>query len=147
MNIAFAGDRLDRADHLRVDETKLAEFCGGDAILLDLDGLVPQLDADDALAWKPIADAPKEAELVFLGLLDGRGAFAPIPKLGDGGPAPFQSETWSAIARMGAEDISIYGTARSLVDWHARHQFCAQCGAPTTIAKGGRRSIPSWNRF
>jgi NAD+ diphosphatase len=35
------------------------------------------------------------------------------------------------------EDLAIYGGARSLVDWHARHRFCARCGAPTRLAKGG----------
>lgn len=137
MDIAFAGDRLDRADYLRTDEARLAELRVRDGILLDLDGLTPQLDADDSLAWKPISEAPADAELVFLGLLDERAAFAAVPVLGDSGPAPFQSATWSAIARMGAEDISIFGTARSLVDWHARHKFCAVCGEPTHIAKGG----------
>lgn len=27
--------------------------------------------------------------------------------------------------------------ARSIVDWHARHRFCAQCGGDTELAKGG----------
>jgi NAD+ diphosphatase len=29
------------------------------------------------------------------------------------------------------------GGARSLVDWHARHRFCAKCGSATVLAKGG----------
>ena len=29
------------------------------------------------------------------------------------------------------------GGARALVDWHARHRFCARCGAGTVLAKGG----------
>ena len=33
--------------------------------------------------------------------------------------------------------MALYGGARSLIDWHHRHRFCAQCGAPTHIAKGG----------
>ena len=27
--------------------------------------------------------------------------------------------------------------ARSIVDWHARHRFCAACGGSTKISKGG----------
>jgi NAD+ diphosphatase len=34
-------------------------------------------------------------------------------------------------------DLAIYGGARSLVDWHARHRFCARCGSPTNLVKGG----------
>ena len=38
---------------------------------------------------------------------------------------------------MGDEDLAIYGGARSLVDWHARHRFCAKCGSATVLTKGG----------
>jgi NAD+ diphosphatase len=34
-------------------------------------------------------------------------------------------------------DLAIYGGARSLVDWHARHRFCARCGGTTKPVKGG----------
>jgi NAD+ diphosphatase len=37
---------------------------------------------------------------------------------------------------VGAE-LALYGGARSLLDWHARHRFCPQCGGPTAMAKGG----------
>jgi NAD+ diphosphatase len=33
--------------------------------------------------------------------------------------------------RHAAADLAIYGGARSLVDWHARHRFCARCGSAT----------------
>jgi NAD+ diphosphatase len=33
--------------------------------------------------------------------------------------------------------MAIYAAARSLVDWHARHRFCARSGHPTEPAKGG----------
>jgi NAD+ diphosphatase len=35
------------------------------------------------------------------------------------------------------EEAALYGGARSLVDWHGRHPFCARCGAPTYPAKAG----------
>ena len=34
-------------------------------------------------------------------------------------------------------ELALYGGARSLVDWHARHRFCARCGGPTKVSKGG----------
>ena len=44
----------------------------------------------------------------------------------------------SAIEQLlSPADLALYGGARSLVDWHARHRFCARCGAPTRLAKGG----------
>jgi len=142
--IAFGGQPLDRADHLRTDAAAVARWLEGDALLLSLDGLVPQLNGGERLHWRPISEAAEGAELVFLGLQDGRATFAAVPKEGDRDPAFTRRETWSAITRLAADDLALYGGARSLVDWHARHRFCAQCGQPTIIAKSGwQRDCPA----
>jgi NAD+ diphosphatase len=40
-------------------------------------------------------------------------------------------------------EAAILAEARSLLDWHARHRFCAQCGSPTRIASAGwKRHCP-----
>jgi NAD+ diphosphatase len=135
--LAFAGQPLDRADHLRTDPAQLAELRGGDALLLRLDGLAPELDDGSRLAWSPVAEAAEDAELVFLGLREGRAAFAAVPVQGDKDPAFAHRKTWAAIAQLAAGDLALYGGARSVLDWHARHRFCAQCGQPTQLAKGG----------
>jgi NAD+ diphosphatase len=44
---------------------------------------------------------------------------------------------WRVLAFLPPDQLALYGTARSLIDWHSRHRFCANCGAPTRIAKGG----------
>jgi NAD+ diphosphatase len=41
------------------------------------------------------------------------------------------------MAALPASDLAAYGGARALVDWHARHRFCARCGHGTVLAKGG----------
>ena len=134
--IAFAGSTLDRADHVRSDPDALAELRNGRARLLALDGLDLQLDHEGRLLWGSLANADPEAELVFLGLNgDGGGCFAAVPPAGS--VAPGNPRVWQAIATLPAEDLAIYGGARSMVNWHARHRFCAACGQPTTIAKGG----------
>jgi NAD+ diphosphatase len=130
---AFTGQPLDRADNLRNDPAKLAEL-RREGRLLKLDGLVPALQGD-ALAWQPVGAG--DAELVFLGLLDGSGVFAVVPQHGDPDPAYTHRQTWAALALLPPGDLALYGTARSLLDWHARHRFCARCGAPTQLAKGG----------
>lgn len=135
--IAFAGSGLDRADHIRSDPERLKALKSPQARLLALDGLIPGLDGNDRLRWGGIADAPEDAELVFLGMMGGFGCFAAVPTQGSSDPAFAHRETWRAIAAMSDQDMAIYGGARSLVDWHARHRFCAQCGAPTMLAKGG----------
>ncbi len=135
--IAFSGSTIDRSDHIRCDPDRLAALKSPQAMLLGLDGLVPDLDERGKLRWRRLADAPEDAELVFLGMLAGRGCFAAVPQEGDPDPAFTHRRSWDAIAIMPAEDLAIYGGARSLVDWHARHRFCARCGAPTVLAKGG----------
>lgn len=134
--IAFAGSRLDRADHVRADPQALIALQDWRARLLLLHGLDPRVDAEGALAWGSLADADPAAELVFLGLDPvGKGCFAPVPLVGS--LAPGNPRMWLALAALGADDLATYGTARSLVNWHARHRFCAVCGAPTALAKGG----------
>jgi len=40
-------------------------------------------------------------------------------------------------------EAAIVAQARSLIDWHVRHGFCAQCGAPTRIDQAGwKRRCP-----
>ena len=143
--ISFVGHGLDRADHLRTDPEKLAEMRGqGDALLLALDGLAPDLDAEDALVWTRLSQVEDDGELVFLGLRDGAPAFAEVPREGDNLPAYAHRKSWAAISRLCAAELALYGGARSLVDWHARHKFCAKCGQPTAPTKGGwQRDCPS----
>ncbi len=38
-----------------------------------------------------------------------------------------------------AELVGLLGEAKSLLTWHARHRFCASCGAPTRALAGGWR--------
>ena len=134
-DVAFAGSQLDRADHVRQSPDALAALMTRSARLLRLDGLDPVISDDNMLSWGSLAEADPEAELVFLGLIEGRGHFAAVPLAGS--VAPANPRLWQAMATLGAEELATYGGARSIVDWHARHRFCARCGSPTTLAKGG----------
>ncbi len=136
--IAFSGHGLDRADHARVDPERLAAYRSSpDALMVELDGLSPLLDADNALRWCSLEGLGEEAELVFLGLKGDVPLFAAVPQAGDDRPAYLQRPAWKEISLLPAQDLAIYGGARSLMDWHARHRFCSRCGGPTVIAKGG----------
>ena len=135
--IAFAGSPLDRADHIRTDPDGLAALMNWRARLLLLDGLNPAMDDTGRLAWGTLADAPEQCDLVFLGFDEGKACFAAVPDQGATGPAYADPRVWSAMQLLSAPDLAVYGGARSLVDWHARHRFCARCGAATKLAKGG----------
>lgn len=135
--LAFTGCLLDRADNLRADPDALAGQMNWRARLLALDGMMPAVDDAGRLAWGTLADAPDDAELVFLGLNEGKGCFAAVPPQGDPRPRMANPQLWSLMATLSPEDLALYGGARSVVDWHARHRFCAACGGATKLAKGG----------
>jgi NAD+ diphosphatase len=66
-------------------------------------------------------DAPAGREQADA-LLDGMGAYADMR---------------AAAGILAAGDTAILGAAKSLFEWHARHGYCANCGAPTAISEGG----------
>ncbi len=93
--------------------------------------------------------APRQSE-VFLGRIGGRPVFtaALAPEEFSAFPQPdFTIRDLRAIAAeslVAPEEIGLLATAKSLITWHARHGFCAQCGTPTQVAAGGfRRDCPS----
>ena len=135
--LSFTGSRLDRADHVRADPDRLAGYVNWKARVLALDGLMPSLDDTNRLAWGTLADVPEDAELCFLGLDEGKACFAAVPPRGDATPRMANPQLWSLMATLQPDDLALYGGARSLTDWHARHRFCAQCGGDTKLAKGG----------
>ncbi|RYD47293.1 MAG: NUDIX domain-containing protein, partial [Sphingomonadales bacterium] len=132
----FTGGMLDRADRVRHDSALLtAAIADPKARLLVLNGLDPELGADDRLVWTNLAAA--EGELLFLGFDEGRPRFASA--LPDGVRAPLgrPMALFAVLDRFHREDAALYAAARSLIDWHARHGFCAVCATPTRIFRAG----------
>jgi NAD+ diphosphatase len=141
----FTGGTLDRADALRHSpEAFAAAAADRRARLLVLaPGWQPQVTADGRLAWTSVADAPGGAELVLLGLDpdDGdRPHFAAIlPASAPGGEgASFRSPAMmAALGSLGGGDAATYAAARSVLHWHSRHRFCANCGHATAVFRAG----------
>ena len=134
----FTGGTLDRADHLRHDPAGVSVAMGNwQARLLRLYEGQPEITDDGRLTWTMLTEAPDEAEFVLLGLDNGRPRFAAL--LPDAGPmAGFRSpQLMAALGTMQPGEAATYAAARSVLDWHARHRFCANCGAPTAIFRAG----------
>jgi NAD+ diphosphatase len=131
----FTGSRLDRADHLRLDEARMSELASSlGARLLRLSALDPLLDDEGRLAWGSLAELEAEADLIFLGLDGEAPMFAPLVRTELG------QRAWSVfriLGMMAPEDAAIWGAARSLIEWHNRHLFCGRCGAATDAFRGG----------
>ena len=132
----FTGGTLDRADRLRHDPDGFAAArCDRRARLLKLNAFEPEVDKDGRLGWTTMADVPDDAELVLLGLDDGRPCFA-ARRPGERAPGRTPS-LFRAIDSLRAGEAATYAAARSLLDWHGRHGFCANCAAPTTLFRAG----------
>jgi NAD+ diphosphatase len=85
-------------------------------------------------------------EQVFLGALDGRpvAAFLHAAEVGElykEDPAYGVADLRSIAMRgfVAPQEQGLLAMAKSLLDWHRRHRFCAQCGAPTAPTQAGFR--------
>jgi NAD+ diphosphatase len=132
----FTGSPLDRVDHIRNDADGYAALLSDwRARILSLDGLDPIVANEGGLAWHSLAEIEGDAELILLGLSDGKPHFVSLTQArGDAFRSP---AIWRALSMLPAEDAAIYGTARSLIDWHNAHSFCGRCGQQTQMFRAG----------
>ncbi|GJD30135.1 NADH pyrophosphatase [Methylobacterium adhaesivum] len=100
---------------------------------------------DGSALLDPARIAP-EGILLFLGRLDGVPVFATAlpPERAEAFEAVpgFATNDLRSLAAEGGvapHELGLLATAKSLLSWHARNGFCAQCGTPTVPAAGGYR--------
>jgi len=132
--VGFTGSPLDRVEIARHDAEALAALANNpNALLLDMPDYLPSTE-NGALAWTPYTPLPPE-ERLLLGLIDGIPRFARID------PAAAAARRWAELMTvldtLPAGEAGIYAAARSVLDWHARHRFCANCGAKTAPHHAG----------
>jgi NAD+ diphosphatase len=153
----FVTHPIDRAAHIRTDADKLFALEGdrrARAYVVHRDSLLVTQGAEGARALLTLDEARKfgaNPGTIFLGLHDG----APIFGMGIAAAAAedlmgrpdVAVENLRAVAASGAipaRELSTIAMAKSLVSWHQRHGFCANCGARTSMADGGwKRVCPS----
>lgn len=133
----FAGGTLDRADHIRTNQDMAAAaFSDPAARLLLLDGLDPVVGDAGKLATTPLPPGAALEDHVLLGVDDTGPLFVKLdPNIPHG--AHFAPNVWARAALLAPSELALFGTARSVIDWHKRHGFCANCGAPTRTQKAG----------
>jgi NAD+ diphosphatase len=146
----FAGSPLDRAEFRRRDEDWLAarlEDPGSKFLVLCRLRALVCTGAEPRLAWATHeirASADEGTEPILLGVAGDAAHFAvdiselsePEKELGLEGAARL-SEVRAVAGELPAGEAAIVAQGRSLVDWHARHRFCAACGARTQPRQAG----------
>jgi NAD+ diphosphatase len=148
VEITLSGNPLDRAHHRRLDETWLAAVRRSPAARFAVFAQDKPLLKNGAAAFLTQPELARlrgpEAPGLFLGLAGEVPYFA--LEL-DPGPAEAAGQIGRfidfrlAMGSLPADEVAILGEARGLFNWHARHKFCAHCGAASTIAEGGWKRV------
>jgi NAD+ diphosphatase len=154
---AFVTNILDRAAHLRTNEEKLFALESrrdARAYVIYRDSLLVRQEESGVRALLSIDEALKfgaNPGTVFLGLRDGAPVFgmgiapAAAEKLvGRGDVAVTELRGMAMQGVVPPDQLSAIAMAKSMVSWHQRHGFCANCGARTAMKDGGwKRECPS----
>ncbi len=157
----FANNPLDRASERRTDLNWIAQKRNDPTSLIvpvwDLKPLIlPEInegDGPDAGWMRPdmIDGAATTGVEIFLGIKNGKAFFAveieksakpetegPLKGLGEFG------DLRGAASLLPAGDAAILAQAKAMIDWHARHGFCAVCSEPTHLTEAGyKRECPA----
>jgi NAD+ diphosphatase len=154
---AFVTHILDRAAHLRSNDEKLfalESHRDARAYVIYRDSLVVRKEAGTSRVLLGVDEAVKlgaNPGTIFLGLRDG----APVFGMGIAAPAVEKLLGRDDVAvtelrgmvMQGAvptEQLSAIAMAKSMVSWHQRHGYCANCGTRTAMKEGGwKRECPS----
>jgi NAD+ diphosphatase len=147
---AFVTHILDRAAHLRTDDAKLMALEAqhdARAYVIYRDSLVMKQEADGPRALLSLDEALEfgaNPGTIFLGLRAG----APVFGMGISATTvekllPRDDVAVSELRGMAmqgvipTDQLSAVAMAKSLVSWHQRHGFCANCGTRTAMKEGG----------
>jgi NAD+ diphosphatase len=147
---AFVSNILDRAAHLRNDDAKLLALEGersSRAYVVYRDSLVVKQEPDSPRALLTIDEALKfgaNPGTIFLGLRDGAAVFGMgISAAAVEALLPRNDVAVSELRGMAMQgvvppqELSAIAMAKSMVTWHQRHGFCANCGTRTAMKEGG----------
>jgi NAD+ diphosphatase len=154
VDLGFVNGALDRAALRRDDaawqsaayraaDTRVIAICQ-DVPVMGWNGtaITPHFTVPQALELGAVDDA------VFLGLHSGRSYFAHhvAPEAFEAlqARADLKLIGMRSIAMQGLIDpsmLSAFGTAKSLLSWHARHRFCSACGQPSVATSAGWKRV------
>ena len=143
--IPFAGSRVDFSDMDRSDAA-LARYRASElasCILLHRGQVAA--DGPKLLRAAPEAVARlrlDEPGLIFLGVEgDGDPVFAASLADADMLPDGALTDLRMGGHKLAPDGLALAGRARSMLDWHRTHRFCAACGGASVSADGGAKRV------
>src|ERR1700677_3520415 len=154
---AFVTHILDRAAHLRADDTKLLALEGrrdARAYVVHRDSLVMKQTAEGPRALLTIDEALKfgaNPGTIFLGLCEGAALFgmgiaaAAVEKLLTRDDVAVSELRGMAMQGVVPPDqLSAIAMAKSMAPWKRAQGYCANCGTRTAMKEGGwKRDCPN----
>ena len=147
--ITFSGAPLDRASEYRKNGDWLAEqMMDRNSRFMPMSRLRAFIDisGEPEIAWcspLEVLDLIEEHRPLRLGVRDGIAHFAIEA---DPRRAPREAvwpdkgkfiDVRSIAPALAEGQAAILAQARSMIDWHQRHRFCAVCGAPSEMREAG----------
>jgi NAD+ diphosphatase len=153
---AFVTNVLDRAAHLRTKDDKLMALESDSrarAYVVHRDSLVVKKEGDGSRALLSVEEALKfgaNPGTIFLGMRDGAALFgmgisqAAVEQLMNRDDVAVNELRGMAMQGVVApNELSAIAMAKSMVNWHQRHGYCANCGRRTAMREGGwKRECP-----
>src|ERR1700744_4477020 len=147
---AFVTNVLDRAAHLRTKDDKLMAMESDSrarAYVVHRDSLVVKNEGDSSRTLLSVEEALKfgaNPGTIFLGLRDGAALFGmgisqtAVEKLLNRDDVAVNELRGMAMQGVvPPNELSAIAMAKSMVNWHQRHGYCANCGQRTAMKEGG----------
>lgn len=133
--LAYVSSPLNRAHDLRIRNEELSALRRRpDCVVVRVRG--DQVEVDGDLPRRNVGAAAEEEE-VFLGLAEDGAPWFAARAPESASLAPLRGLMLAGIVDHGL--LSILAQARSIIHWHERHGFCANCGSATVIRDAGYR--------
>jgi NAD+ diphosphatase len=132
---------------LQADARARAYVIGGDLVVMRKGNTA----LDPLFACPEVPALGRVTETAFLGFMDGEPRFAmaiePAAAEALKTTGVFEVTDLRSIAVRGlvdADHLPPLAEGKALLNWHARHRFCSNCGAPTNLVEAGwRRDCPA----
>ncbi len=155
--LGYSASRIERAAERRTDPAAMQALAGdarARAYVIGGDLVVLRKGGSSLDPLFPCADVPalgRVIETAFLGLMDGAPRFAmaiePAAAEAFKASAAFKVTDLRSIAVRGlvdADHLPLLAEGKALLNWHARHRFCPNCGHATNLVEAGwRRDCPA----